>query len=151
MTKGVIRTHLSRSVCTLSNSHPPQPPLCYRGFPGGTDSKICLQCRRPWINPLGWEDPLETEMATHSSIPAWRIPQTGVWRATVYRVAKSQTTTERISTPKSLMSFYISEILLENFPQDFQNLSFKKAERKAGLPRDQQSLPGGGWAGGNGG
>ena len=49
------------------------------------------------------------------------------------------------------MSFYISEILLENFPQDFQNLSFKKAERKAGRPRDQQSLPGGGWAGGNGG
>ena len=23
---------------------------------------------------LGWEDPLEKEMATHSSIPAWRIP-----------------------------------------------------------------------------
>ena len=26
--------------------------------------------------PLGWEDPLENEMATHSSIPAWRIPWT---------------------------------------------------------------------------
>ena len=25
---------------------------------------------------LGWEDPLEKEMATHSSILAWRIPQT---------------------------------------------------------------------------
>ena len=25
---------------------------------------------------LGWEDPLEREMATHSSIPAWRIPWT---------------------------------------------------------------------------
>ena len=25
---------------------------------------------------LGWEDPLEREMATHSSIPAWRIPCT---------------------------------------------------------------------------
>ena len=22
----------------------------------------------------GWEDPLEKEMATHSSIPAWRVP-----------------------------------------------------------------------------
>ena len=66
----VIRTHLSRSVCTLPNSHPPGPPLCSRGFPGGTNSKICLQCRRPWINPLGGEDPLEEEMATHSSIPA---------------------------------------------------------------------------------
>ena len=25
---------------------------------------------------LGWEDPLEKEMATHSSIPAWEIPWT---------------------------------------------------------------------------
>ena len=29
-----------------------------------------------WIRPLGEEDPLEEEMATHSSIPAWRIPRT---------------------------------------------------------------------------
>ena len=26
---------------------------------------------------LGWEDPLEKEMATHSSIHAWKIPWTG--------------------------------------------------------------------------
>ena len=29
-----------------------------------------------WVQSLGWEDPLEKEMATHSSIPAWRIPWT---------------------------------------------------------------------------
>ena len=29
-----------------------------------------------WIRSLGWEDPLEKGMATHSSILAWRIPQT---------------------------------------------------------------------------
>ena len=28
------------------------------------------------VRSLGWEDPLEKEMATHSSIPAWRIPWT---------------------------------------------------------------------------
>ena len=28
------------------------------------------------VRPLGWEDPLENEMATHSSILAWRIPWT---------------------------------------------------------------------------
>ena len=28
------------------------------------------------VQPLGWEDALEEEMATHSSILAWRIPQT---------------------------------------------------------------------------
>ena len=27
-----------------------------------------------WVRFLGWEDPLEKEMATHSSIFAWRIP-----------------------------------------------------------------------------
>ena len=29
-----------------------------------------------WIRSLGWEDLLEEEMATHSSILAWRIPRT---------------------------------------------------------------------------
>ena len=29
-----------------------------------------------WVRSLGWEDPLEEEMATHSSIRAWRIPWT---------------------------------------------------------------------------
>ena len=28
------------------------------------------------VRSLGWEDPLEEEMATHSSILAWRIPRT---------------------------------------------------------------------------
>jgi len=29
-----------------------------------------------WVQSLGWEDPLEKGMATHSSILAWRIPWT---------------------------------------------------------------------------
>ena len=29
-----------------------------------------------WVQSLGWEDSLEEEMATHSSILAWRIPWT---------------------------------------------------------------------------
>ena len=29
-----------------------------------------------WVRPLGWKDPLEKGMATHSSILAWRIPRT---------------------------------------------------------------------------
>ena len=29
-----------------------------------------------WVQSLGWEDPLEEEMATHSSILAWKIPWT---------------------------------------------------------------------------
>jgi len=32
--------------------------------------------RETWVRPLDWEDPLEKGKATHSSILAWRIPQT---------------------------------------------------------------------------
>ena len=31
------------------------------------------EMREPWVRSLGWEDPLEEEMATHSSIHAWEI------------------------------------------------------------------------------
>ena len=40
---------------------------------------------------LGWEDPLEQGMATHSSILAWKVPWTEDWWAAVRGVAKSQT------------------------------------------------------------
>ena len=30
-----------------------------------------------WVQTLGWDDPPEREMATHSSVLAWRIPRTG--------------------------------------------------------------------------
>ena len=44
------------------------------------------------VQPLGWEDPLEKETATRSSILAWRIPMDrGAWWATVHGVAKSGT------------------------------------------------------------
>ena len=32
--------------------------------------------RETWVQSLGWEDPLEKDMATHSTILAWRIPWT---------------------------------------------------------------------------
>ena len=32
--------------------------------------------RGTWVRSLGWEDPLEKGMATHSSIPTWRIQWT---------------------------------------------------------------------------
>ena len=51
-----------------------------------------LAIQETWARSLGWEDPLEKEMATYSSILGWRIPMDrGAWRATVHGVAKSQT------------------------------------------------------------
>ena len=45
-----------------------------------------------WVQSLGWEDPLEEGMATHSSTVAWRIPvDRGTWWATVHGITKIQT------------------------------------------------------------
>ena len=38
--------------------------------------RICLPMQATWVRSLGLEDPLEEEMATHSNILAWEIPQT---------------------------------------------------------------------------
>ena len=44
------------------------------------------------VRSLDQEDPLEKEMATHSSILAWRIPMDrGTWWATVHGIAKNWT------------------------------------------------------------
>ena len=51
-----------------------------------------------WVRSLGWEDPLEEDMATHSSILAWRIPMDrGAWWTTVHRLAELDTT-KQLST-----------------------------------------------------
>ena len=36
--------------------------------------KSLAAMQKTWVLSLGWEDPLKEEMATHSSILAWRIP-----------------------------------------------------------------------------
>ena len=44
-------------------------------LPGGSVVKN-LSSKEMWIRSLGWEDPLEKEMATKSNILAWEIPWT---------------------------------------------------------------------------
>ena len=43
------------------------------------------------VLPLGWEDPLEKKMATHSSIIALKSPwmEEGAWQVAEYGVAKT--------------------------------------------------------------
>ena len=52
-----------------------------------------LAMRETQVRSQGWEDPLEENMATHSSILAWRIPMDrGVWfSGTVHGATKSRT------------------------------------------------------------
>ena len=65
------------------------PCTCAGGFPDGSVVK------NPPANSrdMGLEDPLEKEMATHSSVLAWEIPWTGAWGAMVHGVRKEPDTT----------------------------------------------------------
>ena len=50
------------------------------------------QMQETRVRSPGQEDPLEEDMASHSSVLAWRIPMDrGAWRATVRGVTKSGT------------------------------------------------------------
>ena len=59
------------------------------GFPDGSVVKILPAVQETWVQSLGWEDPLEEEMATHFSILAWRIPRDReAWQPTIHGVTK---------------------------------------------------------------
>ena len=64
----------------------------YRDFPGGSVVKNPPAMQESWLRSLSWENPLEEEMATYSSILAWKI-HGGVWWGTVHRVIKESDTT----------------------------------------------------------
>ena len=54
--------------------------------------RVCLplqETQETWVRSLNQEDPLEGEMATHSSILAWNLMDSGAWQTTVKGVAKS--------------------------------------------------------------
>ena len=50
--------------------------------------------QKTWVRSLGREDPLEKEMATHSSVLPWEIPWTEEPGVLVHRVATKSDTTE---------------------------------------------------------
>ena len=63
------------SVCCL-----PEIQIAMTGclFPGDPLGEESAAVQETWVWSLGWEEPLEKETATHSGIPAWRIPWTEV-------------------------------------------------------------------------
>ena len=69
-----------------------------------TQTVKCLPAmRETWVQYLGWEDPLEKEMATHSSTLAWKIP----WMEKPGRLQSLRL--QRVDTKLSdftLLSFY---------------------------------------------
>ena len=51
-------------------------PLPIPGDLEWLSGRICLPMPETWVQSLGWEDPLEKEMATYSGSLAWKIPWT---------------------------------------------------------------------------
>ena len=62
-----------------------------------------MQRHKTWVQSLVWEDPLEKEMATHSSILAWKIPRMEEpRRLQVHGIAKSRTRLSKFTSVESL-------------------------------------------------
>ena len=79
-----------------------------------------------WVWSLGWEDPLEKEMATHSSILAWRIPWTEepgrLWYKGSQRIRHDWETFTSLPWKKMLLQscfYFLSSFLLPFFHSSF--------------------------------
>ena len=60
------------------------------GAPWVKNPPAMQETQETWVQSMGWVDPLEEDMATYSSILAWRIPRTEEpGGLQVHRVAKS--------------------------------------------------------------
>ena len=53
------------------------------------NSPAVQETQETWVHSLGWEDPLEESMATHSSILAWGIPWTEELRSASFESTKA--------------------------------------------------------------
>ena len=87
--------------------------------------------QKTWIWSLGWEDPLEEDMATHSSILAWRIPMNReAWQATVHGDHKELDMTEWLS----------AHITQTNPKKKYKNPKLKSLKQTRGNSEGQGSL-----------
>ena len=75
------------------------------GFPGDSAVKNPPAMQETQVQSLDWQDPLEEEMATHSSILAWEIPWTEKpGRLQSMGVSESDTTKATEHTPTHVPS-----------------------------------------------
>ena len=74
--KGCKVLHLTHQVWLFCGNNLAQSKLGDRASLVAQQQRIHLSVQETQVPSLGWEDPLEKEMATHSSILAWKIPRT---------------------------------------------------------------------------
>ena len=72
-------------------------------FPCGSVGKESACNVETWVQYLGWEDPLEKEMATHSNILSWRIP----WMEEPGRQQSTGSQRVRHDWATSLMTWFV--------------------------------------------
>ena len=80
----------------------------YLGFPGGSGVKN-LPTNAGQVWSLSWEDTLEMEMATHSSIFAWEISRTEEPGGIVHGVTQNQTRLSDWTTTIPLVSVFLKK------------------------------------------
>ena len=71
-----IGVHVLFKLWLSPDTCPRMGLLDYMGFLVAQLVKNLPAVQETWVRSLGWEDPLEKEMATHSSILAWKISWT---------------------------------------------------------------------------
>ena len=90
-----VITEMVNSVCQL----------CWAMLPRYTVKHFVYFCK----GVFGWE-----EMGTHSSIPAWKSPQTEAWWTTVHGVAKSKAWLSNWECTIYVRGFWVKKIVLHN-------------------------------------
>ena len=79
------------------------PSLLALSFPGGSVVKNLPAKQETWVRSLAWDNPLEKEMANHSSILTWEIPWTeesgGLQSVGLQRVRHNLATEQACSPP----------------------------------------------------
>ena len=64
-------SHITNANGSIIYQGAPPTAQLVKNMPAGQETQVT------WVQFLGWEDPLEEEMAIHCSILAWKIPWTG--------------------------------------------------------------------------
>ena len=85
------------------------------------------------VRPLGWEDPLEKKVATHSSILAWKIP----WTEDPVRLQPMGS--QRVGHDWATNTLTVHSLILDMFCKETNTLSYSDTSRT--LLSSRHSLP----------
>ena len=92
--------------------------------------------QKTWVQSLCWEDPLEKEMATHSSILAWRIP----WTEEPGGLQSMGFTNRHDRATNTLTFFHFTKCFLLEENKSYGSRRMKASAQKIGLFRNSLQM-----------